>query len=148
MKTNTEMIMKWKDYNLKWNPDDYNGTTSIRIPYRNIWFPDIILVNTADSNYEASVLNTNAIITHQGEVELLSHAILTTVCLMDVQWYPFDQQTCRLTFASWTYDNTKIRLVQGPADLSKFRQNPEFFLEDFYSELDDVINPCCPTPIS
>ncbi|XP_045606644.2 acetylcholine receptor subunit beta-type acr-3-like [Procambarus clarkii] len=148
MTTNTEMIMKWKDFHLRWDPGLFNGTTSIRIPYKSIWYPDIILTNTATGDYEGSVLNTNAIINYLGEVELMSHAILTTVCLMDVQWYPFDQQTCSLAFSSWTYDNSKIRLVQGPADLSKFRQNPEFFLEDFYSKLEDIINPCCPIPMS
>ncbi|XP_064104291.1 neuronal acetylcholine receptor subunit alpha-9-like [Macrobrachium nipponense] len=37
----------------------------------------------------------------------------------------------------------QIQLVPGPADLSKYNSNPEFFLENFKVELREVHNPCC-----
>ncbi|XP_042880202.1 neuronal acetylcholine receptor subunit alpha-10-like [Penaeus japonicus] len=148
MVINSEMIMKWKDRFLEWDPDDYNGTTSIRVPYTDIWYPDIILYNTADTNYMGSIINTNAIILYTGEVELVSHALITSVCNVDVQWYPFDQQLCHLTFASWTYDYEKIRLIMGEPDLSDYEENPEFFLENFWAEPKDYHQPCCPKPFS
>ncbi|XP_071532450.1 neuronal acetylcholine receptor subunit alpha-3-like [Panulirus ornatus] len=146
--TNSEVIMKWLDVYLKWDPKEYNDTYTIRVPYEEIWYPDVIMENTAESDYESSFMNTNAIITHLGEVELASHAVLTSVCIMDVQWYPFDQQTCKMTFASWSHDNTRMLLIKGPADLSEYSQNPEFFLENFYAELHEIHNPCCLNPMS
>ncbi|CAL4069517.1 unnamed protein product, partial [Meganyctiphanes norvegica] len=146
--TNTEMIMKWWDHYLSWDPADYNGTKYIRVPYTDIWYPDILLKNTADSDYQSAILNTNAIVASSGEVELLSHAIFTSVCNVNVEWFPFDDQTCRLDFASWTYPNDKIMMVQGPADLSEFHENPEFFLEDFWSILGEAHDPCCIEPFS
>ncbi|KAK3855131.1 hypothetical protein Pcinc_038439, partial [Petrolisthes cinctipes] len=102
--TNSEIITKWQDDYLYWDPKDYGGIERVRIPYYDIWHPDIILQNTAAPNYEGGIINTNAIISYNGEVELTSHAVLDSICIMDVQWYPFDQQTCDLVFASWTFD--------------------------------------------
>lgn len=34
---------EWVDVKLKWNPDDYGGITSIRVPSETIWLPDIVL---------------------------------------------------------------------------------------------------------
>ncbi|XP_045132780.1 acetylcholine receptor subunit alpha-1-A-like [Portunus trituberculatus] len=146
--TNSEIIMKWQDKYMTWDPEEYGGVKTIRVPYEMIWFPDIILQNTASASYEDGILNTNAIIYYTGEVELTSHAVLDSICIMDVQWYPFDQQTCELSFASWTYDTYKINLIPGPADLSEYSQNPEFYLEDFYRTLQDLHNPCCLLPVS
>ncbi|XP_066940294.1 neuronal acetylcholine receptor subunit alpha-2-like [Macrobrachium rosenbergii] len=146
--TNTEMIMKWNDSFLRWNPADYNNTTVIRVPYEVVWYPDIILYNTADSNYRLGMIATNAIISYTGEVELIFHAIFQSTCDIDISWYPFDQQDCKMHFASWTYDSTKLRLVQAPADLSQYNPHPEFYLENFYSELYEAQDPCCASPFS
>ncbi|MPD05106.1 hypothetical protein E2C01_100833 [Portunus trituberculatus] len=42
----------------------------------------------------------------------------------------------------------QINLIPGPADLSEYSQNPEFYLEDFYRTLQDLHNPCCLLPVS
>ncbi|XP_068208684.1 neuronal acetylcholine receptor subunit alpha-7-like [Palaemon carinicauda] len=141
--TNTEIIMKWMDNYMKWDPAEYNGTTVLRIPYRDIWYPDIILQNTAQADYYNTILSTNAIIFSSGEVELVSHGIFESICGVDTQYYPFDQQSCKLMFSSWTYDMKQIVLVPGPADLSKYQANPQFFLENFEVMKHDVHNPCC-----
>lgn len=36
-------LQEWIDYKLRWNPDNYGGITSIRVPSENIWLPDIVL---------------------------------------------------------------------------------------------------------
>ena len=46
MLVNTEMIMKWGDYHMGWNPEDFEGIKYLRMPFYDIWFPDIILYNT------------------------------------------------------------------------------------------------------
>ncbi|XP_042894185.1 acetylcholine receptor subunit alpha-type unc-38-like [Penaeus japonicus] len=142
------MIMKWEDHYLTWDPKDYNNTQMIHVPYTDIWYPDIILYNTADSNYQNGIINTNAIISYTGEVELVSHVMFQSTCNVDIEWYPFDQQDCKLHFASWTYDMTKIQLIQGPADISEYTPHPEFFLEDFFSEIKLSHDPCCINPFS
>ncbi|XP_037803554.1 neuronal acetylcholine receptor subunit beta-4-like [Penaeus monodon] len=105
---NTEMIMEWHDHYLEWEPDLYNGTSVIRVPYHEIWYPDVILYNTADPNYQRSIISTNAIVKSTGQVKLLSHAMFLSSCDIDTTWYPFDQQDCTLYLSSWTYDSSKV----------------------------------------
>ncbi|XP_076028460.1 neuronal acetylcholine receptor subunit alpha-9-like [Oratosquilla oratoria] len=146
--TNSEMIMKWYDHHLKWDPEEYENTTTIRVPYNDIWYPDVILYNTGDTSYRNAIYNTNAIIKYTGEVELVSHAMLTSTCDIEILYYPFDEQNCKQHFASWTYDSSKIKLVQGPAEISEYEQHPEYFLEDYYSEISEQHDPCCELPFS
>ncbi|XP_076038346.1 neuronal acetylcholine receptor subunit alpha-7-like [Oratosquilla oratoria] len=148
MQVNTEVILRWVDYHLQWDPSNYNDTTVIRVPFDEIWYPDIVLYNTAGSEADSGTTNTNAIIRFDGEVELVSHSLFTSSCEIDIQWYPFDQQVCDLDFASWSYDVSMLKLVVGPADLSKYQEHPEYFLEDFFSRSAEVIYPCCKLPFS
>ncbi|MEQ2228533.1 hypothetical protein ILYODFUR_009911, partial [Ilyodon furcidens] len=43
MTTNVWLWQEWTDVKLKWNPEDYGGITSIRVPSETIWLPDIVL---------------------------------------------------------------------------------------------------------
>lgn len=36
---------EWNDYKLRWDPEEYENVTSIRIPSEIIWRPDIVLYN-------------------------------------------------------------------------------------------------------
>ena len=38
-------------------------------------------------------------------------AIEISYCPMDIRWYPFDDQTCRLQYSSWSYDVTQLNLT-------------------------------------
>lgn len=35
-------------------------------------------------------------------------AIYKSSCEIDVEYFPFDEQTCVLKFGSWTYDGFKV----------------------------------------
>lgn len=39
------VLQEWNDYKLRWNPEEYENVTSIRIPSEIIWRPDIVLYN-------------------------------------------------------------------------------------------------------
>ncbi|KAK1891207.1 Neuronal acetylcholine receptor subunit alpha-5 [Dissostichus eleginoides] len=45
MTTNVWMKQEWTDRKLRWNPDDYQGLTVIRVPSNRIWLPDVVLHN-------------------------------------------------------------------------------------------------------
>ncbi|TMS15890.1 Neuronal acetylcholine receptor subunit alpha-4 [Larimichthys crocea] len=45
MTTNVWVKQEWNDYKLRWNPEEYENVTSIRIPSEIIWRPDIVLYN-------------------------------------------------------------------------------------------------------
>jgi hypothetical protein len=56
-------------------------------------------------------LATKATIYSQGLVEWKPPAIYKSSCEIDVEYFPFDEQTCVLKFGSWTYDGFKVSLA-------------------------------------
>lgn len=34
--------------------------------------------------------------------------MFTSICKMDIKFFPFDEQHCELEFGSWSYDSSKI----------------------------------------
>lgn len=53
-------------------------------------------------------LATKATIYSEGLVEWKPPAIYKSSCEIDVEYFPFDEQTCVLKFGSWTYDGFKV----------------------------------------
>lgn len=64
---------------------------------------------SADGNYEVTIM-TKAILRHDGTVTWKPPAIYKSFCEIDVEYFPFDEQTCYMKFGSWTSDGNTVRL--------------------------------------
>ena len=53
-------------------------------------------------------LSTKATLYNTGRVEWRPPAIYHSSCEMDVEYFPFDEQTCVMKFGSWTYDGYQV----------------------------------------
>ncbi|KAL3999641.1 EH domain-containing protein 4 [Sarotherodon galilaeus] len=109
MTTNVWLKQEWTDYKLQWSPSDFNNVTSIRVPSELIWVPDIVLYNNADGEFAVTHM-TKAQLFYTGRVRWVPPAIYKSSCSIDVTFFPFDQQSCKMKFGSWTYDRAKIDL--------------------------------------
>ncbi|XP_062869600.1 neuronal acetylcholine receptor subunit alpha-4b [Trichomycterus rosablanca] len=118
MTTNVWVKQEWSDYKLRWNPEEFENVTSIRIPSELIWRPDIVLYNNADGDFAVTHL-TKAQVFHDGRVKWKPPAIYKSSCSIDVTFFPFDQQNCKMKFGSWTYDRAKIDLVSMDSDVDQ-----------------------------
>ena len=69
----------------------------------------ILFIKTcsADGNFEVT-LATKATLYYEGRVEWKPPAIYHSSCEMDVEYFPFDEQTCVMKFGSWTYDGFQV----------------------------------------
>ncbi|VDK67200.1 unnamed protein product [Onchocerca ochengi] len=108
----------WTDYKLKWNPADYGGVTVLYVPSDMIWLPDIVLYNNADGNYQVSIM-TKAKLSPNGTVEWSPPAIYKSMCQIDVEWFPFDIQTCEMKFGSWTYGGLEVDLQHRDSHIER-----------------------------
>ncbi|XP_045467869.1 acetylcholine receptor subunit alpha-like 1 [Harmonia axyridis] len=131
MTTNVWVEQEWNDYKLKWNPEDYGGVETLHVPSEHIWLPDIVLYNNADGNYEVTIM-TKAILHHTGKVIWNPPAIYKSFCEIDVEYFPFDEQTCFMKFGSWTYDGymVDLRHLQQVQDSNKIDVGID--LQDYY----------------
>ncbi|XP_054257885.1 neuronal acetylcholine receptor subunit alpha-7-like [Macrosteles quadrilineatus] len=146
--TNCWLTQIWEDHHLKWNASDFAGIKVIRVPYNRVWKPDTILYNNADSQYSSAVINTNVIVSSNGEVVWLSHGIYRSSCDIDVEYFPFDIQSCNMKWASWTYDGYQLDLVKQTeeGDVSNYQANGEFDLVSFEPVKHVEFYSCCPEP--
>ncbi|XP_048376616.1 neuronal acetylcholine receptor subunit alpha-3-like isoform X1 [Stegostoma tigrinum] len=110
METNLWLKHIWSDYKLKWDPAEYGGVKSIRIPSEKIWKPDIVLYNNAVADFQVDE-KTKVLVKFDGTVTWIPPAIFKSSCRMDVTYFPFDYQNCSMKFGSWTHDQAKIDLA-------------------------------------
>ncbi|XP_013406816.1 acetylcholine receptor subunit beta-like 1 isoform X4 [Lingula anatina] len=110
MKTNVWLQTVWYDYQLVWDPADYGGISSIRVPMDKVWTPDIVLFNNADGKYQADY-RSNVVMYNDGTMLRVPPAIFKSSCEIDVKYFPFDEQECEMHFASWTYSGDQLTFV-------------------------------------
>ena len=67
----------------------------------------MICIFSADGNFEVT-LATKATLKYDGRVEWKPPAIYKSSCEIDVEYFPFDEQTCVMKFGSWTYDGFQV----------------------------------------
>ncbi|KAL1007194.1 hypothetical protein UPYG_G00083300 [Umbra pygmaea] len=109
MTTNVWMKQEWVDMKLRWNPEDYLGITTIRVPSNSIWIPDVVLYDNADGRFEGSI--TKAVVKYDGTITWTPPANYKSACIIDVTFFPFDLQNCSMKFGSWTYDGSQVDIL-------------------------------------
>ena len=48
---------------------------------------------------------------HDDDLQWKPPAIYYSSCEMDVEYFPFDEQTCVMKFGSWTYDGFQVTIM-------------------------------------
>lgn len=109
MTTNLWVKQKWYDYKLRWDPEEYGGVEMLYVPSEQIWLPDVVLFNNWDGNYEVTLM-TKATLKYNGEVFWEPPAIYKSSCEMNVEYFPYDEQSCFMKFGSWTYNGAQVDL--------------------------------------
>lgn len=62
---------------------------------------------------------TKAHLFHDGHIKWMPPAIYKSSCSIDVTFFPFDQQNCKMKFGLWTYDRAKIDLIGMASDVDQ-----------------------------
>jgi nicotinic acetylcholine receptor len=92
-----------------------------------------------------------------GKVEWKPPAIYHSSCEMDVEYFPFDEQTCVMKFGSWTYDGFQVDLrhideengrpeVEIGVDLTEFYMSVEWDILEVPAVRNVKYYTCCDEP--
>ncbi|XP_043918751.1 neuronal acetylcholine receptor subunit alpha-9-like [Protopterus annectens] len=137
----------WYDAYLKWDKDEYDGLDSIRIPSNMVWRPDIVLYNNVDGEVKEQA-NTNVVLQYNGKITWDAPMITKSSCVVDVLYFPFDEQQCKLTFGSWTHNGNQIDLINAldSGDLSDFVENIEWEVHGMPAVKNVIMYGCCSDP--
>ncbi|CAF4435824.1 unnamed protein product, partial [Rotaria sp. Silwood2] len=146
--TNVWLDQEWFDEFLQWNPDDFNGIRRLNLPSKLIWLPDIVLYNNADEFSNSNIMQVNAMLIHNGSVFWPIPTRFKSTCQIDVTYFPYDEQECKLKFGSWTYNGYQVSIEERSyaIELSGYVPNGEWDLLDTSYQVNIVRYPCCPEP--
>ncbi|NXC21891.1 ACH10 protein, partial [Corythaeola cristata] len=107
----------------------------------------LLSLSSAGDRFSGS-METNVVLRSDGHILWDSPAITKSSCKVDVSYFPFDGQRCRLTFGSWTYNGNQIdlrnRLDSG--DLTDFVENVEWEVLGMPATRNIITYGCCSEP--
>ncbi|XP_046457956.1 acetylcholine receptor subunit alpha-L1-like isoform X1 [Daphnia pulex] len=150
--TNVWVEHDWMDSKLNWEPDEYGGVEQLIVPSELLWLPDILLYNNADGEYVVTTM-TKAILHYDGHVKWNPPAIFKSYCEIDVEWFPFDTQTCFLKFGPWSHNglqmdlrhiNSSDNLVEIGINLKDYYPSVEWDIISVPAERHEKFYECCP----
>jgi len=101
----------WKDSRLSWNPVDYDGLTTLRIPARQVWIPDMKLYNTLDVVIDRDT-DVNTVVSSDGSVLFIPIAKYRTLA----EEQSNGEITSMFKVGSWTFNAEDLALKLRNAD--------------------------------
>ncbi|CAD6189199.1 unnamed protein product [Caenorhabditis auriculariae] len=111
--TNLWLEMQWFDYRLLWDPAKYGAIRKLHIPVDQIWIPDILLYNNADGEPHITIMS-DALVYHNGLVVWKPPSIYKSFCSINIEYFPYDTQKCKMKFGGWTYHGYLLDMRQLP----------------------------------
>ena len=109
--------IRWKDKRLVWDNDnnyggkDGDGISAIQVPPFFVWKPDIALINGVT---ELNILGSDATpvkIIDEGQLQWSPVGIFESKCHFDLEYYPFDEQTCEVKFGTVSSDDDFVEFT-------------------------------------
>ncbi|XP_052717981.1 neuronal acetylcholine receptor subunit non-alpha-2-like [Crassostrea angulata] len=131
----------WRDEFLVWEPKLYNNVSSFTIPQDSIWMPDLFLRNGVKEPTGLGGDFYYLPVKYTGEVTWWPYSVFEARCKVDVAYFPFDTQICRLVFSIWNHDNKTVNIIKTDryVDLYHFFENGIWSIAEnkSYLELDE-----------
>lgn len=106
------------------------------------------LVVCSASDHNEKYMDALAMVSHTGVVFWPPIVKFRSSCLMDVTYFPFDDQVCKLKLGSWAYTGLQVDVLNrsNTVDLSRFVENGEWELISTHAVRNNVYYTCCPEP--
>ncbi|XP_068711233.1 neuronal acetylcholine receptor subunit alpha-7-like isoform X3 [Montipora foliosa] len=149
--SNVWIRQKWNNHLLRWNESKYGNIKSINVDPKEVWVPDIVLYNNANTGIISGNMDqfkTRVILSSDGTNTWYAPTILRSRCAIDIKYFPFDDQKCDLHFGSWTYDGLRVDLVNASegVDLKSYMESGEFKMVEAPVKRIVLKYSCCPEP--
>ncbi|XP_069133742.1 neuronal acetylcholine receptor subunit alpha-3-like [Argopecten irradians] len=118
-------LLSWTDFQLQWNLSEYDNTYTIFLSKESVWKPEIVLVNPYEEIKPLGYDGQNIRAVYNGEVYWIPVNVYESTCAIDVTYYPFDNQTCAITFSSVSYAQSELQFTaeSNQSNLLYFYEN-------------------------
>ncbi|XP_031698788.1 5-hydroxytryptamine receptor 3A-like [Anarrhichthys ocellatus] len=99
----------WQGDDLSWNPDDFCNISRISLPMHLLWKPDLTIEEMTEK--DKALPSPYLILNSSGWVINRNDMVVVSTCKMRVYKFPFDVQSCNLSFKSVLHSDNDIELV-------------------------------------
>ncbi|XP_057595768.1 5-hydroxytryptamine receptor 3C-like [Hippopotamus amphibius kiboko] len=113
----------WYNPFIGWNPEECGGIRKLSMAAENLWLPDIFIEEFMDTDQTPRGLMAYA--NSDGHVRYSKPMRVSSICNLDIFYFPFDEQNCTLTLSSFVYtaENMVLGMEQDVQEISKTSQN-------------------------
>ncbi|XP_072278842.1 5-hydroxytryptamine receptor 3A-like [Pyxicephalus adspersus] len=99
--------LSWIDEFISWNPDDFCGIKKMLVNSDYFWKPDLYIYEMTENDDKSPQIPYYKLHSY-GKVTNAMPLRVVSTCNLDIFKFPFDNQTCRLSFGSYVYTVSDI----------------------------------------
>ncbi|CAJ0942355.1 unnamed protein product, partial [Mesorhabditis belari] len=106
-----EFLMTWHDHSLGWSRRNFSAYRFewVKVRQKDIWVPDIIYYSTIDNERIIETKEAYADVKYDGTTRLSVPSTVTLPCTLQLDNFPYDDQTCDLLLGSWIFDENQLK---------------------------------------
>ncbi|XP_035997819.1 5-hydroxytryptamine receptor 3A-like [Fundulus heteroclitus] len=117
------IYMDWGNDYAKWNKEDFCGISAIIVPSEALWKPDLTIEEMIEK--DKSPPSPFLKIYHNGTIEFRNDQIVISTCKMHVYKFPFDIQSCNISFKSYLYGENELDITfqENSTEITKWSRD-------------------------
>ena len=143
---NLWLSLTWTDPALRWEPGQYGGVESVRLPPSDLWLPDIMAYNQRPHSDPGWLGSTLVVVQNDGSMLWVSPTSPRVGCRRDFM-FPPENYMCSLKLASWSYNGLQINLSSPSVSTDSYVRRDMFWeLHTAKANRHEVMYTCCPEP--
>ncbi|XP_015237538.1 PREDICTED: 5-hydroxytryptamine receptor 3A-like [Cyprinodon variegatus] len=112
-------LMEWNNEYIHWNLEDFCGIEYVQVPREALWMPDITIEEMIEK--DKAPISPFLYVAHNGTVGYRDDKVVKTTCKMHIYYFPFDTQSCNISFKSVSYADYQLTL--DPITKNEFNTN-------------------------
>ncbi|KAG7507925.1 5-hydroxytryptamine receptor 3A-like [Solea senegalensis] len=117
------VFMSWVNQHISWTPSEFCGINMVSLPSDVLWKPDLTIeeMTEKDKAPPCPLLTIRS----NGEVHVQDDQVLVSTCRMHVYKFPFDTQSCTLSFKSVIHTVEEIQLFYNASSSEATEESRE-----------------------
>jgi len=108
--------LEWTQEILSWNASDFGGLDYVVLSAGQIWTPSIIVSNSVKVSGD-SISFSDILVHSNGITQTYASQSIESSCPVDIQWFPFDSQTCDIEFSNGGVRNSDVVLFPSTSEI-------------------------------
>ncbi|XP_049614154.1 5-hydroxytryptamine receptor 3A-like [Syngnathus scovelli] len=103
------IFTSWHNDHISWDPEQFCGIKNVSVPTELFWKPDLTIEEMIEK--DKAPPSPHLTIFNNGRVHVQNDQVLLSTCKLHIYQFPFDRQSCNLTFKSVVHPLQELQLL-------------------------------------